>query len=92
MIVHVTIDHGDFYDGPLSGVPVQGLSGAEVDQVAHLLDWAYAHQRTLHVNGVLMYEKNRDLPQAEHSVIVSVFDNLSDEPDWSKGDPNGQVW
>lgn len=95
MSVRVVIDHGDFYDGELEGVPVKGLAGSECDQVATLMDWCYAHCRSLHVNGVLLYEQDRELPQAEHSVVVTVFDSLSDkvESDWAKtGDPNGQVW
>lgn len=95
MSVRVVIDHGDFYDGDLAEVPVQGLSGADCDQVAMLMDWCYAHKRSLHVNGVLLYEQDRELPQAEHSVVIGVFDTLSDtvKSDWpTVGDPNGQVW
>lgn len=78
MTVQIQIDHGDFYDGDLEHIPVRGLAGAECDQVATLMDWCYAHSRSLHVNGVLMYEKDRDLPQAEHSVMIELFDTLSD--------------
>jgi hypothetical protein len=76
MSVRVTIDHGDFYDGDLESIPVKGLAGSDIDQVHTLMDWCHAHCRSLHVNGVLVYEQNRDLPQAEYSVVCAVFDTL----------------